>query len=279
VISVIIPTLNAAHTLDDQLDALSRQRFDGEFEVIIADNGSTDDTLAVGEKWHGRVPGLRLVDASARRGGASARNVGIRAAAGTRLAFCDADDVVAEGWLAALSEGLESAPFVAGWCELLDERTNRLLLPAGPRQTALGFLRFADSCSMAVDRAAFESVGGFAEDMLRSYDVDFSWRMQLAGYEMAEAPAALVHKRTRRARRARVLQSYEWGWFQAVLYKRYRSAGMPRQAVGSTLLDLVLIVVTSALIWHPRARARWWATAPVHAGRIVGSVRARCWFP
>jgi glycosyltransferase involved in cell wall biosynthesis len=279
VISVIIPALNVASTIEDQLDALAHQRFDGEFEVIVADNGSTDGTRALVEKWQGRLPGLRVVDASARLGSASARNVAVRAAAGPGLAFCDADDVVAEGWLAALAEGLESAPLVAGWCELLEEPTNRLLLPAGPRQTSMGFLRFADTCSMAVDKATLDSVGGFAEDMLRCSDVDFSWRLQLAGYEMVEAPAALVHKRSRRARRARVLQSYEWGRFQPILYKRYRDAGMPRQTLGSTLLDLVLILVTTPLIWHPRARARWWAIAPEHAGRIVGCCRARCWFP
>jgi glycosyltransferase involved in cell wall biosynthesis len=279
VISVIIPALNAAHTIEDQLDAIAHQRFDGEFEVIVADNGSTDGTRALVEKWHDRLPGLRVVDASARPGSPSARNVGVRAAAGSGLAFCDADDVVADGWLAALAEGLESAPFVAGWCEFLEEQTDRLLLPAGPRQTALGFLRFADTCSMAVDKATLDSVGGFAEDMLRCSDVDFSWRLQLAGYEMVEAPAALVHKRSRRARRARVLQSYEWGRFQPILYKRYRDAGMPRASLGSTLRDFVLILVTTPMIWHPRARARWWAIAPEHAGRIVGCCRARCWFP
>jgi glycosyltransferase involved in cell wall biosynthesis len=278
-ISVIIPTLNAAHTLEDQLDALAHQRFDGEFEVIIADNGSTDDTRAVVEKWHGRLPSLRVVDASARPGSPSARNAGVHAASGTSLAFCDADDVVADGWLAAMAEGLESAPVVAGWCELVEEQTDRLLLPAGPRQTSMGFLRFADSCSMAVDKAALESVGGFAEDMLRCSDVDVSWRLQLAGYEMVEAPDALVHKRARRARRARVVQVYEWGRFEPMLYKRYRDAGMPRQTFGATLRDLLLIVVTTPLIWHPRARARWWATAPLHAGRIAGCYRARCWYP
>ncbi|MEY2458949.1 MAG: hypothetical protein QOG30_779 [Acidimicrobiaceae bacterium] len=278
-ISVIIPALNVASTIEDQLDALSHQRFDGEFEVIVADNGSTDDTRAVVEAWQGRLPGLRIVDASARPGSASARNVGVRAAAGPGLAFCDADDVVADTWLAALAEGLESASLVAGWYEILEEPTGRLLWPAGPRQTSMDFLRYADTCSMAVDKAALESVGGFAEDLLRCSDRDLSWRLQLAGFEMIEAPAALVHKRSRRTHRERVAQSYLWGWFEPILYKRFRDAGMPRAPLGSTLLDLVLILVTTPLIWHPRARARWWATAPLHAGRIVGSVRARCWFP
>jgi GT2 family glycosyltransferase len=143
----------------------------------------------------------------------------------------------------------------------------------------MGFLRYASTCSMAVDKAALESVGGFAEELMRCSDRDFSWRLQLAGYEMIEAPAALVHKRSRKRFRERVVQAYGWGRFEPTLYKRYRDAGMPRPSLGSTLRDLALILVTSLLIWHPRARARWWATAPLHAGRIAGCRRARCWFP
>lgn len=278
-ISVIIPALNVADTIEDQFDALTRQRFDGEFEVIVADNGSTDGTRALVEKWQGRLPGLRVVDASTRPGSASARNVAVRAAAGPGLAFCDADDVVAEGWLAALAEGLESAPLVAGWYEILEEPTGRLLWPAGPRQTSMDFLRYADTCSMAVDKAALESVGGFAEELMRCSDRDFSWRLQLAGYEMIEAPAALVHKRSRRTHRERVVQAYRWGRFEPMLYKRYRDVGMPRPTLGSTLRDLALILVTTPLIWHPRARKVWWMIAPLHVGRIAGCRQARCWFP
>ena len=278
-ISVVIPALNAADTIEDQLEALAHQRFEGAFEVIVADNGSTDRTRALVESWHGRLPALRVVDAGARPGSASARNAGVRAATGTAIAFCDADDVVAEGWLAALAEGLDAAPLVAGWYELLDERTGRLLWPAGPRQRSMGFLRYASTCSMAVDKAALESVGGFAEELLRCSDRDFAWRLQLAGYEMTEAPAALVHKRARRTRRERVVQAYRWARVEPTLYKRYRAAGMPRPGFGSTLRDLALVLVTTPLIWHPRARARWWATAPLHAGRLAGCRQARCWFP
>jgi GT2 family glycosyltransferase len=132
---------------------------------------------------------------------------------------------------------------------------------------------------MAVEKAALESVGGFAEELMRCSDRDFSWRLQLAGLEMIEAPAALVHKRARRTRSERVLQTYLWGRFEPTLFKRFRSEGMPRPAVRATLRDLAWILVTTPLIWHPRARARWWATAPLHAGRIAGCRQARCWYP
>ena len=277
-ISVVIPALNAADTIEDQLDALARQRFDGAFEVIVADNGSTDRTRALVDTWHGKLPGLRVVDAAARPGSASARNVGVRAATGTAIAFCDADDVVTEGWLAALAEALEDAPLVAGWRDLQDVG-GQLFRPAGRREPYLGFLPYADSCSMAVDRAAFESVGGFAEEMMRSSDVDLSWRLQLAGHNMIEAPAALVHKRAPTKRRERVRQAYKWGRAEPMLYIRHRAAGLRRPSVGSMLHDLALIAATTPMLWHPRARAVWGSVAPLHAGRIAGCRQARCWFP
>lgn len=278
-ISVVIPALNAERTIAKQLDALARQRFAGAYEVIVADNGSTDGTRAVVESWATKVPGLRLVDASARSGSASARNAGVSAATGTAIAFCDSDDVVGEGWLAALAEALESAPLVAGWFELLEDPSGRVVWPAQPRPISMDFLRYADTSSMAVDRVALEAIGGFAEDLLRCSDRDLSWRLQLAGYEFVEAPEALVEKRSRRTFRERVVQAYRWGRFEPMLYQRHRDAGLPRPSIGTTLREIAAGLVTTPLLWHPRARAVWWRTAPVHVGRMVGSLNARCWFP
>ena len=96
-VSVVIPARNAARTLDAQLQALAAQRFPAEWEVLVSDNGSTDATRAVAVEWAGRIPLLRVIDASARPGASAARNLGAAAAHGELLLFCDADDVVADG--------------------------------------------------------------------------------------------------------------------------------------------------------------------------------------
>ncbi|HEY4573152.1 MAG TPA: glycosyltransferase family A protein, partial [Thermoanaerobaculia bacterium] len=101
-LSVVIPCLNAAATLGVQLAALTRQSWPGGWEVIVADNGSTDGSREIVESYRGRLPGLALVDASDRRGQAHARNLGAAAATGDALLFCDADDEVAPGWMEAL---------------------------------------------------------------------------------------------------------------------------------------------------------------------------------
>src|SRR5689334_1914994 len=79
-LSVVIPCLNAAATLGVQLEALIGQSWPGGWEVIVADNGSTDGSREIVESYRGRLPDLKLVDASDRRGQAHARNLGAAAA-------------------------------------------------------------------------------------------------------------------------------------------------------------------------------------------------------
>jgi glycosyltransferase involved in cell wall biosynthesis len=83
---------HAVKTIETQLEALSHQQWHGGWEAIVADNGSTDGTQDVVARFHGRLPGLRLIDALARRGAAHARNAAVvKEASGEGLAFCDAD--------------------------------------------------------------------------------------------------------------------------------------------------------------------------------------------
>src|SRR5262249_43920915 len=102
-----------ASTIGVQLEALAKQRWHEPWEVIVADNGSTDESLAIVERYKAGIPNLRVADASARRGQPYALNVGARAATGCSLAFCDADDEVAEGWIAAMGNALSKYDFVA----------------------------------------------------------------------------------------------------------------------------------------------------------------------
>src|SRR6266545_10527 len=105
-LSVVVPCFNSAKTIAIQLEALANQTWSEPWEVIVADNGSTDSSVAIAESYKKRLPHLRIVDASDRRGAGHARNVGAAAAAGDLLAFCDADDEVAPGWLSAMGQAL-----------------------------------------------------------------------------------------------------------------------------------------------------------------------------
>src|SRR5665213_4169463 len=98
-ISVVLPVRDGLPWLDEQLGALAAQHCDEPWEVVVADNGSSDASVALARDWAERCAAMRVLDASARVGPAAARNAGVMAARGELLAFCDADDVVQAGWL------------------------------------------------------------------------------------------------------------------------------------------------------------------------------------
>src|SRR5262245_44074787 len=101
-LSIIIPCYNSQSTLGAQLAALARQQTRYSWEAIVADNGSNDGTSELAKSFHDRIPRFRVIDASATRGAAYARNAGARVAAGSALLFCDADDVMADGYVESM---------------------------------------------------------------------------------------------------------------------------------------------------------------------------------
>ena len=97
-VSVIIPAFNAATSICACLDALSTQKTDRKFEVIVVDDASTDDLSFITAKYTGRLY-LQLLRLQTNSGPGAARNAGARAAAGEILLFTDADCVPAPDWL------------------------------------------------------------------------------------------------------------------------------------------------------------------------------------
>ena len=181
-ISVVVPVHNGMPWLEDQLVALVAQQCPEPWEVVIADNGSTDRSAAFARDWADDHENFRLVDASTVEGAPAARNAGVQAAAGELLVFCDADDVVQPGWLASFAKALDEVDVVAGVFDFWSLNGLRTSpdQPASMRQ--LGFLPAGLGANLAVRRQAFEAVGGFAEELLVGEDIDLCWRLQLAGY-------------------------------------------------------------------------------------------------
>jgi len=90
IVSAVIPTYNRAHCLHRAVDSVLAQTC-GEVEVIVVDDGSTDDTTAVVASRYGSDPRVRLLH-QPNGGVASARNAGLRAARGELVALLDSDD-------------------------------------------------------------------------------------------------------------------------------------------------------------------------------------------
>jgi len=277
-LSVIVPCLNAEATLGAQLEALSRQSWPGEWEVIVADNGSKDRSREIVERYRGRIPGLKLVDASDRRGQAHARNLGAAAATGGALLFCDADDEVGPGWLAAMGWALAVHDFVA--CRYDNEKLN----PVEVRRTHLNpqkdgltrydypdFLPHAGGGGLGVQRRVHEAIGGFDETLPALEDTDYCWRIQLAGHAFQFVPEAVVYIRHRHDLGSIYRQGLSYGKHNVLIYQRYRSKGMPRLGWIPGLLRWgKLLVKTPLMVLTREGRARWLWQLGWRVGRIRG---------
>ena len=104
-LSIIIPTLNEAHSLEDLLGELGAQR-EVSFEVILADGGSGDDTLALGERAAQKL-GVVLRSIQIGAGRARQMNAGARSARGSELLFLHADTILPSGAVDDISNALE----------------------------------------------------------------------------------------------------------------------------------------------------------------------------
>ena len=137
-ISVVVPVRNGMPWVEDQLRALADQQVEVDWEVVVAENGSDDGTRSCVQRWSERCPRIHLVDASARRGAGAARNIGVRAARGRLLAFCDSDDVVRPGWIASMTTALADADLVAGVFDFSALDGVPTSIPVARRHTAIG---------------------------------------------------------------------------------------------------------------------------------------------
>jgi len=90
--SIIIPTYNRSHFLPMTLESVSNQTYQEEYEIIVVDDGSTDNTEEILKKWIKKEPRLKVVKHKTNKGAASARNTGISIAKGKYILFLDSDD-------------------------------------------------------------------------------------------------------------------------------------------------------------------------------------------
>jgi glycosyltransferase involved in cell wall biosynthesis len=278
VISVIVPVRNGMPWLEEQVRALAAQKCSEPWEVVLADNGSNDGSHEFARSWAAEHENFQLVDASARAGAPSARNIAVQAANGELLAFCDADDVVLAGWLEACASGLKRADVVAG---VFDFWSLNAISPSPPMPAAirqLGFLPAGLGANLAVRREAFEKVNGFNEEPLPGEDIDLCWRLQLQGFQFDVAGLAVVAKRERAEFKLVFRQAYSYGRCGPVLYRRYRHAGARRDLAGA-FKSWGWLVISIPQLLRPERRIEWARTAGMRLGRLNGSAEERVFFP
>jgi glycosyltransferase involved in cell wall biosynthesis len=283
-LSIIIPCLNAAGTIGVQLGALVNQQWSEPWEIIIADNGSTDGSREIVESYRDRLPNLRIVDASGRRGQPYALNCGAAAATGTALAFCDADDEVAPGWVAAMGDALIEHDFVAcridfkklnpPWAQAVFQRHaqqhGQLVKASFPP-----YLWHAGGGTLGVKKSLHEAVGGFDEALPYLHDTDFCFKVQLKGVELHFVSEAIVHIRCRDSLRGLLRQACHWAEYSILLYKMYRPANSEDFSRWKICLGewKSLLRATPQIRLDRTAKARWVWRFGWQLGRLLGSIK------
>lgn len=181
VLSIVVPAHNEARFLRELLRSI-RQFAPAGVETVIVDNGSSDETASIA-----REHGCLVTTLEHRAFPSVARNAGVRACSGEVLVFLDADVVLTPEWgvtLAAMTDSLRASPMVVtgdqyhisqrpSWLERVWFDSLRAKTPT-----------YIDGGNLITTRTVFDKIGGFAEHLETSEDVDFCMRAVSHGAEL-----------------------------------------------------------------------------------------------
>ena len=221
--SVVVAAYNAEATLGECLDSLAHLNYP-DYETIVVDDGSSDTTAEVATR-----AGVRVLSVE-HRGLAAARNSAIEAAAGSCVAFIDADARADRDWLYHLVETLSRRDAAAAGGPNFAPPPGSALAaaiaaaPGQPREVRAGddTLEQVCGCNMIVDKAAAQAAGGFDPMFIAAGDdVDFSWRLAERKLTIASAPAAVVIHERRPTLGAYVRQQRGYGRGEGLLFRKY----------------------------------------------------------
>ncbi len=191
-ISVVIPAYEAERYLGAALKSVAEQRLPV-LEVLVVDDGSTDGTVRVAERFGGRVRVLK----QARGGAAAARNLGVRAARGEWIAFLDADDFWLPDRLAWQAAEVERSPEL----ELVYGCVQQFYSPelawpdTTPHEEAAAVQAGIFPGTCLVRKATFERVGDFDTTLRVGEFIDWHARAQALGVRMRTIDEVLMRRR------------------------------------------------------------------------------------
>jgi glycosyltransferase involved in cell wall biosynthesis len=198
-VSVVVATRNRADRVRRLLEHLHAQDGGPPAEVIVVDDGSTDDTARTVSEFARRHPSVQLLRVDRSRGPAHARNLGWRRAAGRYIAFTDDDCRPTPGWLEALLAGHAGGADIVQGPTLAEphEYDARTALSHWITVEEPSF-RF-ETCNISYRRDLLERLSGFDEGFGTSRggapygeDADLGWRATEIGATFAFTPDALV---------------------------------------------------------------------------------------
>ncbi len=201
-VSVIMPAFNVGPYIGAAIASVLAQTFQ-DWELLIVNDGSTDDTLEAAQAWAGAEPRIRIYDRE-NRGVSAARNTAFEHATGEFIALLDSDDLWQPRFLEAQLAVLATRPDIDivtgnGWF-LGGRRHGRMVKPSPdvrPQPTLTTIL--ADEMAIFImsvfRRRVYDQIGGFDETLRTNEDYDYWLRAALAGFKFWRNDTPLGHYR------------------------------------------------------------------------------------
>lgn len=275
-LSIVIPAYNAEKTIGRQLASLQAQIAPPTFDVVVADNRSTDATPRAARTAAGTLA-LRVVPAVHAQGANCARNTGIRETSAPLVLCIDADDELAPGALRAVVDAFDADPTLDLATGVpSDENPETFELPV-----SMGFLPYGISAFLAMRREVFEDVEGFDESFVGGQEeVDFCWRAQLSGFRLGIVWDARFTYEPRPDIRSTIRQFRRYGVTYVQLFVKHREQGLTPSTARAELRSLRGIpgsawrLLRDSKNRRARAQGLGWLL-----GRWQGHLRYRVWGP
>ena len=275
-VTVVVPAFNAAATIGRQLDALAHQVGAPPFEVVVADNRSTDGTAATARCWAGAFPcGLRVVGAPARQGVSHARNRGCQQARAEHILICDADDRVQPNWVREMARALQEFPVVG---------SDAVPVVGGVEQaqesglhTVFGSVDYVLCGALGIHRSVWAEVGGFDESFPAGHeDVDFCRRLTAHGHPLHPVHSTAILYTQRPDARGQARQAFHYAQGRMLLWTRLAETGVrPPVSFTGSVREAVQVTAGALHGWGRRdggasAHGLGWAW-----GTVAGHLRYR----
>ncbi len=230
IISIVMATYNRSDLLELQLEAFLNQNISGEeFEVVIINDGSPDDTELVLANWKNKLPNLRFYTQK-NSGPAVARNKGVEIARGDIIAFTDDDCIVDSDWLEKILTRFKNEE--VNVVEGLTYTNRELRTPLTHQIENLKWNPVIPTCNAAYRKSFFKELGGFDEHFPfpHNEDTELAWRVHEKGEVVFDEQMRVYHPPVKVAfksqlKRMKMLGS-EFILYQKnpLGYKKWRSA-------------------------------------------------------
>lgn len=263
-VSVVIPTYNSARFLGQAIDSVLAQTY-GDFEIIVVDDGSTDNTVEILEPYQERIRYIYQVN----QGPTAAQITGYQHSKGDYLIFSGADDILLPNHLSDQTDFLNKrldVGLVASGYQCIDE--NGLLLqekkpwigrPIITLESVI-FGGLVPPVAVMVRRGWFERVDGFDPQLNYCEDTDLWIRLALAGCVMEWAPSIISQYRIH-ANNVSRSPKIHFEYHRVVLNKAFANPQMPEElrARKSERLSQIDLAEASRLLfggWEEEARQR-----------------------